>query len=121
MSTATATRPVKTCFVTLSERACDLIRSGGKTQHRWVARGCPVGASFRPGDRVRVVTGHLTLEATAVRLQKLQDITPEDLDAEGFADLDAFRDAWGGTKGRQLRHRWRYNPTTRVVTFRRVD
>jgi len=71
----------------------------------------------------------LTLEITDVRVQRVQEISEEDVAAEGVPRsceepdctcwLDNFRQLWGSINGK--RAPWASNPWVWALTFRRVD
>lgn len=60
----------------------------------------------------------LTLEITAVRVERLQAISEADAKAEGYANRSHFAKAWDANTGRL---KWYQNPAVWVVEFRRVD
>ena len=72
----------------------------------------------------------ITLKVTSVRLERLQEITPDDCIREGvnwvetgpnFADITgAFRDLWGSINGKRG-YGWDSNPYVWVVSFERVE
>jgi hypothetical protein len=72
----------------------------------------------------------ITLEVTAVRVERVQDITTEDATAEGvceFNDCHApmlhvslFGELWDSINGKRKGCAWADNPWVWVVSFRRV-
>jgi len=98
------------------------IAAGSKTMIRSVASDpsapCPHGA---PGDRVPVSSRDgepVLVEITSTRLERLQDISGEDLEAEGgFSPRDAFERWWDSVHARPGT-RWNDNPWVWVITFR---
>lgn len=67
----------------------------------------------------------ITLEIADVRVERLQDITPEDALSEGYkgygtecATLDAFWEHWNTTNPK---HPWILNPWVWVIEFRRKE
>lgn len=97
---------------------------------------CPYGV---PGDRlwVRETWGlaasmprwasRLTLEVTAVRVERLQEITTDDLAAEGFRGtigygpmwFETWREAWDSDNAKRG-FGWESNPWVWVVGFKQV-
>lgn len=59
----------------------------------------------------------LSLEITAVRVERLQDITDADARAEGVADRAAFAKLWDQINGKGA---WDANPWVWVITFKKV-
>lgn len=59
----------------------------------------------------------ITLEITAVRVERLKDTTNDDAIAEGFSGADQFRDAWVAMNGKGS---WSWNDWVWVIEFRRV-
>jgi hypothetical protein len=80
------------------------------------------------------VACRLVLEVTEVRVQRLQEISQADAQAEGPEPVDITRGAWVGVSGRDYiwpfkqlwdsinakRAPWASNPWVWVVSFRRV-
>lgn len=92
-----------------------LYRADGHDFHGWT----PAIHMFRWASRI-------TLEVTSVRVERLQDISEADAQAEGCADVDysagrtyrhAYRDLWESINGEGA---WSLNPWVWVVEFRKL-
>lgn len=98
-------------------------------------KGWETGAAsgeFRPAREMPQWASRLTLEITGVRLEQLQAISPEDLEAEGGmwregasnpgpeADREGFARWWSEVNAAGG-NTWERNPWVWVVEFRRVD
>ena len=86
------------------------------------------GHKFRPSIHMPRWASRITLEITAVRVERLQEITISDVRAEGFAStidygpalVEDFRTLWEKLNG-QRGFGWDANPWVWVVSFRRVN
>ena len=98
----------------------------------WQMNEPPSGAIYRADD----VAGHIdsgwrpsifmprwasriTLEVTAVRVERLQDITEEDATREGCTCRFHFRQVWDRINGK--RGSWASNPWVWVISFHRLE
>lgn len=62
----------------------------------------------------------LRIRITAIRQERLQDITEADAKAEGVADVEAYRALWQAINGKTPGARWDANPTVFVLEFELV-
>ena len=90
----------------------------------------PEWPAFREGLNTSRATWRLALEnlkalgfrplrirITAIRQERLQDITEADAKAEGVADVEAYRALWQAINGKTPGARWDANPMVWVLTF----
>lgn len=92
------------------------------------------GVPYVPGDRLWVQTDHLsrlTLIVTDVRVQRVQDISTDDIYAEGtpgawdhtgkhtclVACRTAFHDLWDAIHAKRPERQWNANPWVCALTF----
>jgi hypothetical protein len=93
----------------------------------------PVGAGdFHPASEMPQWASRLALQITGVRLEQVQEISPEDLRSEGGmwregtpapsseADREGFARWWNGVNANRGTI-WECNPWVWVVEFQRVD
>ena len=89
-----------------------MILSGAKTQTRRPAR-----PQVKEGGRYTLRAGNRptgrSITVTRVYTQRLGDLSPEEVRAEGFSTLEEFRGAWVSIYGS-----WRPEETVYVVEFR---
>jgi hypothetical protein len=85
------------------------------------------GCKWRPSIHMPRAASRITLEVTGVRVERLQDISEADAQAEGCADVDysagrtyrhAYRDLWESINGEGA---WSLNPWVWVVSFHRME
>ena len=60
------------------------------------------------------------IRITAIRQERLQDISEADAKAEGVADVEAYRALWQAINGKTPGARWDANPTVFVLEFELV-
>jgi hypothetical protein len=87
----------------------------------------PPGVRWRPSIHMPRWASRLTLQVTAVRVERVQDITPEDCRSEGIACLDVPRTAWRNIFSRlwneinaKRGYGWSVNPWVWVISYTRV-
>lgn len=82
---------------------------------------------WKPSIHMKRAASRITLEVVAVRVERLQEITPGDAIAEGcpggdhgdrYAAIDQYRALWGSINGAGS---WAANPWVWVVEFRKVE
>lgn len=85
-----------------------------------------VGLKWRPSIFMPKWASRITLEVTAVRVERLKDISWEDAIKEGFrvdgseiGVLDKFQSLWDKINGKK--HPWASNCWVWVVEFRRIE
>ncbi|WP_165856768.1 hypothetical protein [Marinobacter sp. JSM 1782161] len=81
------------------------------------------GHSWKPSIHMPRWASRITLEITDVRVERLQDITESDCDAEGLAPFEMemiphFKLLWESINGAGS---WDANPWVWVIEFRRVE
>ncbi len=59
----------------------------------------------------------LRIRITAIRQERLQDISEADAKAEGVADVEAYRALWQAINGKTPGARWDANPQVFVLEF----
>lgn len=76
------------------------------------------GEKWTPSIFMPRWASRITLEITAVRVERLQDISEEDSKREGFPDVVHFYELWTILNGKES---WRANPWVWVLEFKRVE
>jgi len=74
-----------------------------------------VSWKWKPSIHMPRWASRITLEITAVRVERLQDISEEDAKREGFPDVVHFYELWTILNGKES---WRANPWVWVVEFK---
>ncbi|GHU96223.1 hypothetical protein FACS1894208_10510 [Clostridia bacterium] len=85
----------------------------------------PIGAKWRPSIHMPREAARLFLRVTDVRVERLSDISFEDIKAEGITDPEKlnFPDLWNSTikpKDRE-KYDWSANPWVWVYTFEKIS
>ena len=108
-------------------READITYRAGTENNAWGMYGEPKWKSsiFMPRHASRI-----TLEITAVRVERLKDITVTDAQAEGVTPLGvkgdgrrwraAFRELWDSINAKRKALGWDANPWVWVISFRRL-
>lgn len=90
-------------------------------------RGENVVVKWRPSIHMRKETTRIWLKVTDVRVERLQDMTDDDAEAEGCFDYTStalgFPDVWDSTikKSDIDRYGWDANPYVWVIEFERCE
>ena len=99
----------------------------------WI--NCPYG---KPGDRliIAALTSRILLEITDIRVERLQDISEDDAQAEGVGKLPPFMDEGGSRTAAEMLFRsgfrdiwesisgpdsWQANPWVWCISFSRIE
>jgi hypothetical protein len=119
-----------------------IYRATDEGKGEWTnAEGETVGPKWRPSIHMPRWASRITLEVTEVRVERLQDISTEDIVAEGVEvpdvdfrvvddprTLEAERDEWARDAFERLwesinskRASWASNPWVWCISFRRVE
>ncbi|MCZ6868114.1 MAG: hypothetical protein O7G84_01260 [Gammaproteobacteria bacterium] len=87
-----------------------------------VRRDTVPNGRWRPSIHMFRCDSRITLEVTDVRVERVQDITWEDVEAEGTegADSAAFADLWDSINAKRG-YGWEANPWVWVVEFNAID
>lgn len=111
----------------------ELVNGHGKPLYRASWGNTPEGQRWKPSIHMPRWASRLNLEITGVRVERLQDITPEDAFAEGdkqrsgmpeyyergaLCHVDWYRNLWNDINGAGS---WNLNPWVWVIEFRRLE
>ncbi|WP_213873269.1 hypothetical protein [Serratia marcescens] len=99
---------------------CEYRADGGKTPEYYDADD-NLRYGWKPSIHMPRWASRITLEITAVRVERLQDISEADAIAEGGTEhfnIDWFGPLWASIYGEES---WRANPWVWVIEFRRVE
>lgn len=100
-------------------RTYAVVPKRGKPGARWA--GTPHGPLWGNRDFAAMLPEYvwqpLRIRITAIRQERLQDITEADAKAEGVADVAAYCELWESINGKTPGARWDANPLCWVLTF----
>lgn len=98
----------------------EMILAGRKTQTRraWKRPMAKVGGVYKVRTKLMTPEYHCKIEVTAIRKERLGDITEEDARKEGYASISEYYDVWERINGRGS---WNPNQEVYVIDFRRHD
>ena len=76
------------------------------------------GTKWKPSIFCTRKASRITLEVTGVRVERLQEISEEDVIAEGCEEWCEYAELWNSINRKDS---WAANPWVWVVSFRKVD
>lgn len=101
------------------------VKVGARFHYRASEQG-PSGLLWRPSIHMPRWASRLTLEITAVRVERVQDIGDEDAEREGLqwcnaaSPRDKFQCLWDSLNAKRG-YGWATNPRVRVISFKKVS
>jgi hypothetical protein len=93
----------------------------------WKNESLNPNAKWHPSIFMPRCASRILLEITAVRCERLQEITREDASAEGvvsfdeLSTVDRYAILWESINGKTPGKRWEDNPWVWVIEFRRIE
>lgn len=111
---------VAACYNATPPQALNLGRRNieFRAGERWLAE--PERGRWRSPLHMPRRACRLVLEIEDVRVQRVQDITETDAEAEGYEWLSVFAAEWSRLNGKRG-YPWTANPWVWAISFRRVD
>jgi hypothetical protein len=112
------------CIVYRADNAAKYIMAddGGEGEKKWLGeppRHADGPVRWSPSIFMPCWASRITLEVTGVRVERLQDITEEDCEAEGVGGYDDFANIWDCIN-KSRGYAWSLNPWCWCITFRRI-
>lgn len=105
--------------INFSPDMAQAVWKGRKTQTRRVHKGEPTCPYGRHGDLLWAARSWLKI--TAVRLERLWDISEADAMAEGFESQGAFARKWRELYNDDPVRGWDSNPWVWIITFEKLE